>query len=686
MGFWLQLAFYVVTLALSVALAPKPPRNRPATLEDFELPTAEEDRPVPILFGTKRITGPNVLWFGDLSVSKLKKSSLFGSQTIGFKYSLGFQLGLCRGPVDEITKIEADDKVAWTGSITANATGTIAEPELFGGKSSEGGIEGDFDICMGAAAQTVNSYLEAEQGTPLPAYRGTCCLVWKGGYIGNSKYVKPWAVTARRVLAGWYNDAPWYSAAALVGEGMNPAHILYQCITDPDFGMGKPSSDIDDTAFQAAADTLKTEGLGLSLLWVRESRIEDFMQVVLDHIHAVLTWNPFTGQYSLRLVRDDYDAETLDTYGPETISRITSLQWRGWGETVNELALGYTDATTRAITPIYVQDLGNIASQGERIPEYVALPGITDADVAARVAGRELLARSTPVARITFEADRRLWSTRVGDVLKVSWPAYDLTDLVVRVLKIAPGSLDNGAVMVEGVEDIYARSPAIYTGAQAAASDPTPPALPDDADADPSVVISATETLPPVSGLVDGDRYYVPLEAGGAWTDHAGDIAEWDAIDEAWTFITPDPGTILYVQDVGQHFLAAEVGPGGATSGAVPQPAPWAGEAVAECTIVDGGITIDLRLARYFVLLLDQHVTSVEFLGLSQDKVQWWTLRVEYVGTSDQASFAIPADWRFPAADGEYVPTVADGAFDLLHGIRWPDMVGWMVLHKTDFQ
>ena len=37
---------------------------------------------------------------------------------------------------------------------------------------------------------------------------------------------------------------------------MNPAHIIYQCLTDTAWGMGYPTSALDDASFTAAANTL----------------------------------------------------------------------------------------------------------------------------------------------------------------------------------------------------------------------------------------------------------------------------------------------------------------------------------------------------------------------------------------------------------------------------------------------
>lgn len=69
-------ALYVLVVAAVVAyaLAPKPPAPPPPALDDFQVPTAEEGRPVPVVFGETWITGPNVLWYGDLATDPIRRS------------------------------------------------------------------------------------------------------------------------------------------------------------------------------------------------------------------------------------------------------------------------------------------------------------------------------------------------------------------------------------------------------------------------------------------------------------------------------------------------------------------------------------------------------------------------------------------------------------------------------------
>lgn len=115
--FWLTLFLFVGFTVLSDLLRPKPKFGAPApsALGDFTVPTAQEGRPIPVIFGTVKLAGPNVVWYGDLLVrpiTKKVKTGLFSSDkvTTGYRYYMGLHLGLCHGEVDEIVAIRWDDR------------------------------------------------------------------------------------------------------------------------------------------------------------------------------------------------------------------------------------------------------------------------------------------------------------------------------------------------------------------------------------------------------------------------------------------------------------------------------------------------------------------------------------------------------------------------------------------------
>jgi predicted phage tail protein len=74
-NFIAQLAIGLVLSAVAYALSPRPKTEtpRPAGLDDLSVPTAEEGRPIPVVFGTVLISGPNVVWAGDLRVDPIRK-------------------------------------------------------------------------------------------------------------------------------------------------------------------------------------------------------------------------------------------------------------------------------------------------------------------------------------------------------------------------------------------------------------------------------------------------------------------------------------------------------------------------------------------------------------------------------------------------------------------------------------
>ena len=73
---WILAAQILISVALTVAsnlLAPKPQRSDPAAKEDIDVPTAEEGRPIYLLFGTRDVEASVVAWYGDVKAKPIKK-------------------------------------------------------------------------------------------------------------------------------------------------------------------------------------------------------------------------------------------------------------------------------------------------------------------------------------------------------------------------------------------------------------------------------------------------------------------------------------------------------------------------------------------------------------------------------------------------------------------------------------
>jgi hypothetical protein len=171
------LLLFVATTVVGALLAPHPRGPQPSALGDFSVPTAEEGRAIPVVFGTCMIKGGNTVWWGDLLSKAIKVGGgilSFGrTQTTGYKYFIGCQFMLCH-LVDALVDVQADGK-SIPRSTTTKLNGNGAEnyieitatgDKLFGGTGpgGGGGISGIINFYRGISTQQPDTYLGNKQG------------------------------------------------------------------------------------------------------------------------------------------------------------------------------------------------------------------------------------------------------------------------------------------------------------------------------------------------------------------------------------------------------------------------------------------------------------------------------------------------------------------------------------------
>jgi hypothetical protein len=112
MVFWviIEIVLMVAMTVLTNLLSKAP---KASALGDFQEPTAEEGRVIPVVHGTVELKGPNVCWYGNLKATPIKSFGLpwwaggllFPSKTLGYKYFMGMQMVLCHGPIDALVAV-----------------------------------------------------------------------------------------------------------------------------------------------------------------------------------------------------------------------------------------------------------------------------------------------------------------------------------------------------------------------------------------------------------------------------------------------------------------------------------------------------------------------------------------------------------------------------------------------------
>lgn len=239
------------------------------------------------------------------------------------------------------------------------------------------------------------------------------------------------------------------------GPDMNPAHIIRECLTNGDWGLGYSTVEIG-ASFTAAADTLYTEGFGLSLIWQQDSSIEEFIGSVLDHIDATLFIDRRTGLWELRLIRADYTAATLPLFDETNVVDWGRLGRRAPSDLVNSVTVRFTDAWTDDTGAVSVTDTARVQAMGEVIATTLDYPGIRYQALAIRVAERDLRALSAPLLSGEIVVNREGAGLGPGDVIRLRSPRLGLDDVVMRISEIGQGDGRDNGIRLKLAEDVFA--------------------------------------------------------------------------------------------------------------------------------------------------------------------------------------------------------------------------------------
>lgn len=242
------------------------------------------------------------------------------------------------GSWNSYTNIDFWFKTYKINGTPPNSSVSISAANLFGGDRKEGGVSGTVDLLFGATDQEQNSYLVARLGSAITAFRGLMSFVLRQVYVGTSPYIKPWAFFCKRIntqvsgLDQWYKEKAVLNPRKVSGDDLNAAHIIRECLIDPEWGLGfDASSDLDDDAWKLAADILYDENFGLSLEWDQSQPVEDFIGEILRCINGMLYQDLSTGKLVLSLTREPSIAEVLQesyiTGEDNTFGSIYDSNW-----------------------------------------------------------------------------------------------------------------------------------------------------------------------------------------------------------------------------------------------------------------------------------------------------------------------------------------------------------------------
>ena len=239
------------------------------------------------------------------------------------------------------------------------------------------------------------------------------------------------------------------------GYTMNPVHALREALTDPEWGAGIPESMIDDVSFRYAADVCFDEKLDYCYVHSRLGGVNQLITQISDYIDGIVFYDAPTDKVLVKLIRQDFDVNTIPSFDESTICRIVNYKRQHTNEITNSVTVKFRDAVTDSPETVTIHDQDAASRAGGINSLTLNFDGCSTATAAVRIAERELAAVSNSVISFSATIDPDV-PLKLGDPIKISYADLGLSNLVMRVSRIDHTDGLTGGIAVSLIQDVFA--------------------------------------------------------------------------------------------------------------------------------------------------------------------------------------------------------------------------------------
>jgi hypothetical protein len=288
--------------------------------------------PLPDVLGTTQIAG-HLLAYGLERVEAIEqevggKGGDSETQIIGYNYYMTWAVGICQGPVDILYAVYSNETVVWSGELVCPVEGGEETIELEG--------LGNCIFYFGTQDQIPNDKMAELIGdeTLNSPYRGFCWALMDDCYLGNFHRAPSLSFITNKSPAFDFN-----SQNIIDMYNYNPIHMIYHIMYNI---LKLPDNWINDESATIAADTLASEGKGISVIFDKHNSALAYIQTLNSHIDGILRYGSDETFHPV-LIRQDYDVEDLETIDENVLLDTPSFKRKSWIDTINEMKVQYTE-------------------------------------------------------------------------------------------------------------------------------------------------------------------------------------------------------------------------------------------------------------------------------------------------------------------------------------------------------
>lgn len=256
------------------------------------------------------------------------------------------------------------------------------------------------------------------------------------------------------------------SAALAAIYAMNPAHIVYEALTNPLWGRGLDTvEDIDEDSFIYAANLFCAERFGICLAWYRKDDIDVFIKKVCDLAAMDVYTDRETGKTVIKPIRFDYDPDDVPLFTPETGLLAIDLDDSATADNA------YSEIIGTSVDPVsnleFQRRVHNLAAyQSQKAPSSLDqdYKGIPTKELLDRVLLRDLRVMSSGLKKYNLTMDRRGFRVTPGSVIRISHPKRQIANLILRINEIDDTDQVNGVLRMKATVDVFGLPATSYLG------------------------------------------------------------------------------------------------------------------------------------------------------------------------------------------------------------------------------
>lgn len=314
----------------------------PGASDQLQLPSNTIGTVIYDLLGTGKVSGGQLLFYGkEFTVEQTEKTGGKGGggeQVTGYKYYCTWAIGMCKGPVDCLYTIFADDKLVWQGELNrSNGSEVILLQGLekdMGPMRFHFGTDDDELV-----AQDLADIGEILGDVALVSpYRGLCWAFFSGCCMGDYNRMPTMSFVFRKSPVLSFN-----ANNAIMVYDYNPIHAIWYVLCEM---LGLSTDWLHSGDFSTVANQLYNDGLGISILFSQQQDALSWLESINTHVDMLLRYGS-DGKFHPKLIRDDYNSATLPLIDEHMLQEEPEFTRGSWIETINEIKVQYSEIINR---------------------------------------------------------------------------------------------------------------------------------------------------------------------------------------------------------------------------------------------------------------------------------------------------------------------------------------------------